>query len=107
MTDAKAAEFRYQSGFRNEFATEAVAGALPQGQNSPQKTPFGLYTEQLSGTAFTAPRATNQRSWLYRLRPPVAHKPFQQISNGNLRSTPFDEVPTPPNQLRWKPLAVP
>lgn len=102
-----AASLLYQSGFGNEFATEAVAGALPQGQNSPQKAPFGLYTEQISGTPFTAPRSTNRRSWLYRLRPAVAHKPFKQISNSNWRSTPFNEVPTPPNQMRWKPIPVP
>ena len=97
----------YQSGFGNEFATEAVAGALPQGQNSPQKVPFGLYTEQISGTPFTAPRGMNRRSWLYRIRPSVAHSPFQPMENGLLRSTPFDEVPAPPNQLRWQPLPIP
>ncbi|MDB5670209.1 MAG: homogentisate 1,2-dioxygenase, partial [Alphaproteobacteria bacterium] len=57
----------YMSGFGNHFATEAVAGALPAGRNSPQRPAFGLYAEQLSGTAFTAPRAENRRSWLYRL----------------------------------------
>jgi len=97
----------YQSGFGNEFATEAVAGALPQGQNSPQKAPFGLYTEQISGTPFTAPRGVNRRSWLYRIRPSVAHSPFQPMENGLLRSTPFDEVAAPPNQLRWQPLPIP
>jgi homogentisate 1,2-dioxygenase len=97
----------YQSGFGNEFASEAVPGALPQGQNSPQKAPYGLYAEQISGTAFTAPRATNRRSWMYRIRPSVAHKPFHPIPNGLLRSTPFDEVAAPPNQLRWKPLPIP
>jgi homogentisate 1,2-dioxygenase len=97
----------YQSGFGNEFATEAVAGALPQGQNSPQKAPFGLYTEQISGTPFTAPRAVNRRSWLYRIRPSVAHSPFQSMESGLLRSSPFDEVPAPPNQLRWQPLPIP
>ena len=71
---------RYQSGFGNEFASEAVAGALPRGQNSPQKVAHGFYTEQLSGTAFTAPRGVNRRTWLYRMRPSVAHKPFQPIS---------------------------
>jgi homogentisate 1,2-dioxygenase len=100
-------ETLYQSGFGNDFATEAVTGALPQGQNAPQKAPYGLYTEQISGTPFTAPRATNRRSWLYRIRPSVAHKPFEPVSNGLLRSTPFDEVPTPPNQLRWQPLPLP
>jgi len=97
----------YQSGFGNEFATEAVPGALPQGQNSPQKAPFGLYTEQISGTPFTAPRAVNRRSWLYRIRPSVAHSPFQPMEPGLLRSSPFDEVPAPPNQLRWQPLPIP
>ncbi len=97
----------YQSGFGNEFATEAVAGALPQGQNSPQKAPLGLYTEQFSGTTFTAPRSVNRRSWTYRIRPSVTHKPYQEISAGLIRSGPFTEVPTPPNQLRWDPLPLP
>jgi homogentisate 1,2-dioxygenase len=97
----------YQSGFGNEFATEAVAGALPTGQNAPQQVPFGLYAEQLSGTAFTAPRAMNRRTWVYRIRPSVMHHPYHQIANGLLRSTPFDEVPAPPNQLRWNPVPMP
>jgi len=94
----------YQSGFGNEFATEAVAGALPIGQNSPQKVPFGLYAEQLSGSAFTAPRGHNRRSWVYRLRPSAAHPPFEAMAAGTLSST-FD-APTP-NRLRWSPLAMP
>src|SRR5580693_8849743 len=98
---------RYQSGFGNEFASEAVEGVLPRGQNSPQKVAHGLYAEQLSGTAFTAPRGVNRRTWLYRMRPSVAHKPFQPINQGKLRSAPFDEVPTPPNQLRWGPIPIP
>ena len=98
---------RYQSGFGNEFASEAVDGVLPQGQNSPQKVAHGLYAEQLSGTPFTAPRVHNRRTWLYRIRPSVAHKPFEPINQGKLRSAPFDEVPTPPNQLRWKAVPVP
>ena len=97
----------YQSGFGNEFASEAVEGVLPRGQNSPQKVAHGLYTEQLSGTAFTAPRGVNRRTWLYRMRPSVAHKPFEPIEQGRLRSAPFDEVPTPPNQLRWMPIPIP
>jgi homogentisate 1,2-dioxygenase len=92
--------FKYQPGFGNDFATEAIAGALPVGQNSPQKPPFGLYAEQFSGTSFTTPRLLNQRSWLYRIRPSVLHKPFQQIGNGNWAGK-FDEIPTNPNQLRW------
>ncbi len=101
------ADLQYQSGFGNEFATEAIAGALPRGQNSPQRAPFGLYTEQFSGSPFTAPRAANRRSWLYRIRPSVTHKPFRQISHGLLRSAPFNEAPVTPNQLRWDPLPLP
>ena len=63
-------------GFGNHFASEAVAGALPVGRNSPQHVPFGLFAEQISGTAFTAPRTENRRSWLYRLRPTASHAPF-------------------------------
>ena len=100
----------YQSGFGNEFATEAVSGALPEGRNSPQHAPHGLYAEQLSGTAFTAPRSHNQRSWLYRIRPAAVHRPFVEIDAGLLRGHVgggFDEVPTPPNQLRWHPMPMP
>src|SRR5476649_1155624 len=91
--DEELSALTYHSGFGNEFATEAVPGALPVGQNAPQRVPFGLYAEQLSGTAFTAPRALNRRSWVYRIRPSVMHKPYHQIANGLLRSTPFDESP--------------
>jgi len=97
----------YHSGFGNEFASEAVPGALPVGQNSPQQAPHGLYTEQLSGTPFTAPRAANRRTWCYRIRPSVMHKPYTALPQNLLRSTPFDEVSTPPNQLRWDPLPMP
>ena len=100
-------ELRYQSGFGNEFASEAVAGALPVGQNAPQHVPLGLYAEQLSGSPFTAPRASNRRTWTYRIRPSVTHKPFGEHPAGLLRSGPFDEVPTPPNQLRWDPFPIP
>jgi len=98
---------QYQSGFGNEFQTEAVPDALPNGQNSPQKSPHGLYTEQFSGTSFTSPRSTNRRTWTYRIRPSVTHRPFELRPNGLIRSGPFQEVPTPPNQLRWNPLPVP
>jgi homogentisate 1,2-dioxygenase len=97
----------YQSGFGNTFSTEAAKGALPVGQNSPQKTPQGLYAEVLSGTSFTAPRADNLSSWLYRLAPSAMHAPYQRIGDGLLRSGPFDEAETPPNRLRWDPLPVP
>jgi len=98
---------RYQSGFGNEFATEALPGALPAGRNSPQRAPYGLYAEQLSGTAFTAPRSHNRRSWLYRIRPAAMHRPFQPLASPAV-VTDFSTVPpTPPNQLRWDPLPMP
>ncbi len=95
-------------GFGNHFATEAVAGALPVGRNSPQKNAFGLYTEQLSGTAFTVPRAESRRSWLYRLRPTANHPAYTAYAKPSLlRSAPFDEVPPSPNRMRWDPLTLP
>jgi homogentisate 1,2-dioxygenase len=100
-------EFRYQSGFGNEFATEAVAGALPAGRNSPQRAPLGLYAEQLSGTAFTQPRGVNRRTWMYRVLPSARHPAFRRIGNGNLRGTPFGELEPDPNRLRWDPLPLP
>ncbi|HEY0250166.1 MAG TPA: homogentisate 1,2-dioxygenase [Kofleriaceae bacterium] len=93
------------SGFGNEHATEAIAGALPVGQNSPQNVPFGLYTEQLSGSAFTAPRGHNKRTWVYRIRPSAAHPPFEEMANGNLVSA-FAELPPTPNRLRWSPVPI-
>jgi homogentisate 1,2-dioxygenase len=105
MSDRRPA-IQYQSGFGNEFATEALPGALPVGQNSPQKCPYGLYAEQISGTAFTAPRGSNRRSWLYRIRPAAKHKPFVRIDNGKLTND-FGATPSTPNQLRWDPLPDP
>jgi len=96
----------YLSGFGNEFATEALPGALPVGRNSPQKCPYGLYAEQLTGTSFTAPRADNRRSWLYRIRPSAMHSPFKQITARALTSD-FTQCATPPNPLRWNPLPMP
>src|SRR3954470_17148479 len=92
----------YLSGFGNEFASEALPGALPVGQNSPQRAPYGLYAEQLSGTAFTAPRSANRRSWLYRIRPAAVHQPFQPLDAPRMIGY-FPER-TPPDQLRWDPL---
>ena len=97
----------YQSGFGNTFSSEAIAGALPIGRNSPQRPPHGLYAEVLSGTAFTAPRAENQSTWLYKLRPSAMHGPYRRIDQGLVRSGPFHEVETPPNRLRWNPLPLP
>jgi homogentisate 1,2-dioxygenase len=98
---AAADQFHYLSGFGNEFATEAVAGALPSGQNSPQRVAHGLYAEQLSGTPFTAARHANRRSWLYRIRPAVLHEPFAPLRNGAAYAEPT------PNQLRWDPFPIP
>ena len=100
-------ELQYQSGFGNEFATEAVAGGLPIGQNAPQRHPLGLYTEQFSGSPFTAPRHANRRTWTYRIRPSVTHRPYEEIPARLIRSGPFLETPTTPNQLRWDPLPLP
>jgi homogentisate 1,2-dioxygenase len=97
----------YQIGFGNQLATEALAGALPIGQSNPREPAFGLYTEEINGTAFTAPRAESRRSWTYRIRPSASHKPFRRVLNGLLRSAPLQEAPAPPNQLRWQPLPIP
>ena len=97
----------YLSGFGNEHATEAVAGVLPVGQNSPQRVAHDLYAEQLSGTAFTAPRAVNARSWLYRIRPSVRHvTELSEIEHGLIRTSPCREGAPPVSQLRWDPVPI-
>ncbi len=96
----------YQSGFGNEFASEALPGALPRGQNSPQRCPYGLYAEQLSGTAFTAPRAANRRTWLYRIRPTDLHGAIEPLRNDEIADQ-SPAAPLAPNQLRWDPLPLP
>jgi homogentisate 1,2-dioxygenase len=94
----------YMSGFGSHFASEAVAGALPKGRNSPQRPAHGLYAEQLSGTAFTAPRAENRRCWLYRLRPSAEHPPYRRYEGAPLFDAATPAAPLPPNRLRWDPL---
>jgi homogentisate 1,2-dioxygenase len=100
---------RYMPGFGNDFETESLPGALPQGQNSPQRCAYGLYAEQLSGSPFTAPRGSNERSWLYRIRPSVRH-------NGRFSREERPLWKTAPNiadhdlalgQLRWNPVPIP
>src|SRR4051795_10902497 len=93
----------YMSGFGNTFETEALAGALPVGRNSPQKVNYGLYAEQLSGSPFTAPQASNQRSWLYRIRSSVRHTSrFERIDQGLIRTAPSrEESDLAIGQLRW------
>ena len=96
----------YQTGFGNHFASEALPGALPQGRNSPQRCAYGLYAEQYSGSAFTAPRHANRRSWLYRIRPAAVHGRFAPRAAPRLVSR-FDAVVPSPEQLRWDPLPLP
>jgi homogentisate 1,2-dioxygenase len=102
-------KYRYQNGFNACHESEAVAGALPMGMNSPQKPAHGLYAEKLSGTAFTAPRCENQQSWLYRILPASAHGAFEPReadtfnTSPNPESKPFDKLHQIPNQLRWDP----
>ncbi|PWW74190.1 Homogentisate 1,2-dioxygenase [Tuber magnatum] len=97
--------YRYLNGFNSYHETEAIPGALPIGQNSPQKPPYGLYVEKLSGTAFTTPRATNKQTWLYRILPAASHTPFTPVSTTYASGPPpsayqFHQIP---NQLRWDP----
>jgi homogentisate 1,2-dioxygenase len=102
-----AASASYQSGFGNEFSTEAMPGALPVGRNSPQRAPYGLYAELISGTAFTAARHENRRTWTYRIRPSVVHKPYARIDNVAMRTAPFNDTEATPSQLRWSPFPIP
>ncbi|MDB6001549.1 MAG: homogentisate 1,2-dioxygenase [Rhizobacter sp.] len=96
----------YQSGFGNEFATEAVAGALPHGRNSPQKAPFDLYPELVSGTAFTAPRHQNRRSWLYRRQPSVVAGAYSEYLQPLWRTGAIQGAAMPPEPLRWSPFPI-
>lgn len=100
------APLRYQGGFLNTFETEALPGALPVGRNSPQRCTYGLYAEQLSGSAFTAPRHANRRSWLYRIRPAATHGPFRPLEVAHF-SGDADGVAPPPDQLRWSARPIP
>lgn len=88
------------SGFGSEFSSEdsRCPGSLPVGQNSPQVCNYGLYAEQLSGSAFTAPRYENRRTWLYRIRPSVGHDPFKVFGKGNITND-WSEQPPDPNQV--------
>ncbi|XP_063718627.1 homogentisate 1,2-dioxygenase-like [Symsagittifera roscoffensis] len=110
-TSAESEELKYMSGFGNHFESEhpEFPGSLPKGQNNPQRCPYGLYAEQLSGSAFTAPRVNNKRSYLYRVRPSVMHYPFQRADEEleDLIASIEEKEPTPPTQLRWKPFKLP
>ncbi|KAL3898300.1 MAG: hypothetical protein SGCHY_002840 [Lobulomycetales sp.] len=100
---------QYQAGFGNHFDSEALEGALPPRQNSPQKAPYNLYAEQLSGSAFTVPRHGNCKSWLYRIQPSVTHAPFVPLPDAPLLAQNYSETTceVTPNQLRWSPFAPP
>jgi homogentisate 1,2-dioxygenase len=99
-------DLAYQTGFGNEFETEAVPGALPVGRNSPQRVAHGLYAEQLSGTAFTAPRHANRRSWLYRIRPGAVHGAFEPFVQAAFHND-FGSGAVTPERLRWSPRPMP
>jgi len=104
-------DLKYLTGFGSEFASEdpRCPDSLPKGQNNPQKCPYNLYAEQLSGTAFTAPREANRRSWLYRIRPSVLHVPFRPLAtlNSDKIVANFSSLPAEPNQMRWLPFGLP
>jgi homogentisate 1,2-dioxygenase len=101
-------DFGYMPGFGNTHSTSAEPGALPIGRNSPQRAPLGLYAEQLSGAAFTAPRAVNRRSWTYRILPSVREgNRFAEVDSGLIRTAPCRESRLPAGQLRWRPLPIP
>ncbi len=102
-----AAAPEYLSGFGNEHSSEALAGALPVGQFSPQRCPYGLYAEKFSTTAFTAPRATNRRTWFYRIRPSVVQGEFELLDARLVRTGYAADAAMPPDQLRWDPFAIP
>ena len=102
-----AEELQYMTGFAGHFESEAVPGALPKGRNSPQRPPFGLYAEQLSGSSFTSPRHENRRSWLYRMRPTADHRPFVRYEGAALFGAAPSTEPLAPNRLRWDPPQLP
>ncbi|MEK9720195.1 MAG: homogentisate 1,2-dioxygenase, partial [Quisquiliibacterium sp.] len=105
-SQAGSSELSYQSGFGNEFASESLPGALPVGRNSPQRCAYGLYAEQISGTAFTAPRGSNRRTWTYRIRPGAVHQPFAPAPAPRLVGR-ISQAPTSPDRLRWGALPIP
>nr|XP_036228552.1 homogentisate 1,2-dioxygenase isoform X3 [Bactrocera oleae] len=102
-------DYEYMTGFGSYFSSEdkRCPGSLPSNQNSPQNCPYGLYAEQISGTAFTAPRKENLRSWLYRIRPSVLHEPFKPFSGNTGLNNNWNEQHPNPNQMRWKPFDIP
>ena len=106
MTDQPRTDRRYQSGFGNEYASECVEGALPRGRNSPQRAPFDLYPELISGTAFTAPRHENRRTWMYRRQPSVVAGRYKLYAHEHWTTGGAREVALAPEPMRWHPLPV-
>ena len=100
-------DLNYQSGFGNEHASEAVPGSLPVGRNSPQRVAHGLYAELLSGTAFTAPRAENLRTWMYRRQPSVVVGGYAPLAHAWLKTGAAEGLSVPPDPLRWAPSEIP
>src|SRR3954470_14859134 len=107
MSDMNDAPLNYLHGFGNQHASEAVAGALPVGRNSPQRVAHGLYAELLSGTAFTAPRASNLRTWLYRRQPSVQAGGYTPLPHAWLKTGARGGVTAPPDPMRWQPVPIP
>ncbi len=97
----------YQSGFGNYASSEALPGALPKGRNSPQKPPYGLYAEGISGTAFTVPREESRQTWCYRIRPTVKAPAYVHLAHTGWKTAGTDTAPASPNQMRWNPLPIP
>ena len=97
---------KYLAGLGGHHESEAIPGALPVGRNSPQKVPFGLYAEQLSGSSFTMPRAQNLRSWLYRIRPSAMQRAFEPLTHDAWHTAPSPQSQPSPDRLRWLPMAM-
>ncbi|MES2415432.1 MAG: homogentisate 1,2-dioxygenase [Pseudomonadota bacterium] len=106
MTDISHDTFQYQQGFANHFSTESIVGTLPKGRNSPQKTPHGLYPELISGTAFTAPRDENRRTWMYRRLPSVLTGRYAPYSQTNWTTGASGGISSSPDPLRWYPFPI-
>jgi len=103
----RARSLSFLAGFGNEHSSEALPGALPVGQNQPQRPAYGTYVELLSVTGFVETRQNTRRSWLYRILPSAVHDPFTRIDNGNLLTPPFTDVPLEPNHQYWEPRPAP
>ncbi len=100
-------ELDYLAGFGNQFQSEAVPGALPVGRNSPQRAPRGLYAELLSGSAFTAPRVENRRTWMYRRQPSVIAGAYEALPHAHWKTGAAEGEAPPPDPLRWHPVEIP